>query len=131
MSNEHFDIETLSAFADGELTGLKAMRLERHLGVCHACRHTLERLRAIVATAGALPREVAPPPESWAAVRSQIPSSKTDSGTQVNLDWRVTMGGPLGPPSIFESLTEQSQSAYRGRRTWRGHASLPRVNVER
>jgi len=68
----HTDAETLSAYADGELKAVALARAEKHLAECADCRATLARLRSVVATAGALPREVAPPPELWRGVRGRI-----------------------------------------------------------
>jgi len=77
MTTEHMDIETLSAFADGDLNAVQALRVERHIAGCDDCRADLERLRVLVASAGALPREVSPPPEVWAGIRSRVTSHKS------------------------------------------------------
>ena len=69
---EHPDVETLSAYADRELAGAALMRAESHLGGCASCRERLERVRALVRDAGALPREVAPPPEVWETIRTAV-----------------------------------------------------------
>jgi anti-sigma factor RsiW len=70
--HNHLDIETLSAFADGELPPLAVTRVERHLSECEPCRSTLSRVRELVSAAGALPRDVAPPVEIWEAVRARV-----------------------------------------------------------
>lgn len=72
MITEHPDIETLSALADRELGGASLLRAERHVAECAACRATLDRVRALVQTAGALPRDVAPSPELWEGIRSAM-----------------------------------------------------------
>ena len=78
MTNtDHIDVEGLSAYADGELNAVAVLRVERHLAECEACRRQLERIRALVASAAALPREVAPPPAAWAALRSRVPSPES------------------------------------------------------
>lgn len=72
MITEHPDIETLSALADRELTGASLLRAEKHVAECVACRDTLDRVRALVRAAGALPPDAAPPPEVWAGIRRGI-----------------------------------------------------------
>ncbi|HET9453097.1 MAG TPA: zf-HC2 domain-containing protein [Gemmatimonadaceae bacterium] len=72
MITEHPDIETLSALADRELTGASLLRAERHVAECASCRDTLDRVRALVHAAAALPRDVAPPPELWEGIRKGI-----------------------------------------------------------
>jgi hypothetical protein len=74
MTTDHIDIETLSAFADSELNAVQALRVERHVAACGSCSRALERVRTLVASAKALPREVAAPPEVWAAIRGRVPS---------------------------------------------------------
>ena len=54
MTTEHIDLETLSAFADGDLNAVAAQRVDRHVAACDACRHSLARVRALVATADAV-----------------------------------------------------------------------------
>lgn len=73
MTNDHIDLESLSAYADGELNAVTALRVERHVSECDACRATLARMRTLVSTAAALPREIAAPPDAWAAIKNQIP----------------------------------------------------------
>lgn len=68
----HLDIEVLSAYADGELSGDAVAASERHLSECERCRESLRRMRALVAAAAILPREVAPPPEVWSALRARV-----------------------------------------------------------
>ena len=68
----HLDIETLSAFADGELNAVGAARAERHLGECASCRASLERVRRLVVAAQALPATEAPPPEVWTGIRDRL-----------------------------------------------------------
>lgn len=72
MIIEHPDIETLSALADRELTGAALLRAEKHVAECASCRATLDRVRALVHAAAALPRDVAPPPEVWEGIRKRV-----------------------------------------------------------
>lgn len=71
--NEHIDLESLSAFADGDLGAVHALRVERHVAECGQCRVALERVRALVKTAASLPREVAAPPGAWTVIRDRLP----------------------------------------------------------
>ncbi len=68
----HMDLETLSAYADGELNAVAIVRVERHVAECELCRRALDRLRAMVATATALPREIPAPSGMWSAVRARL-----------------------------------------------------------
>lgn len=74
LLNGHLDTETLSAYADGggELSGDDVARAEGHLSACADCRETLRRVRELVVAAGALPRDLAPPPEAWNVLRDRI-----------------------------------------------------------
>src|SRR5690349_11650602 len=51
---------SLSAYLDGELTGAQAVRLQRHLALCPACRHDWELLRRTVRLVGRMGRERCP-----------------------------------------------------------------------
>lgn len=73
MTTDHIDLESLSAFTDGDLNAVSALRVERHVAACAECRRSLDRMRALVASARGLPREVSPPPEAWTAIRARIP----------------------------------------------------------
>ena len=83
MTTDHIDVENLSAFVDGDLNAVNALRVERHVAECDTCRRSLARVRALVASAGALPREVAPPPEIWASIRGRVTSHQS----QVTKRW--------------------------------------------
>jgi hypothetical protein len=72
MTPDHIEIETLSAFADGDLNAVAALRVERHVAECPDCRGDLDRIRGLVAHAAVLPREVAPPPEVWTSIRGRV-----------------------------------------------------------
>jgi anti-sigma-K factor RskA len=77
MNTDHIDIETLSAYADGELKAPALTRVEQHLATCSPCAAALARLRAAVAAAGALPRGMEPPPEVWGAIRSRLADARS------------------------------------------------------
>lgn len=69
---DHVDVEVLSAYAERELAGAALVRAEKHLGECASCRDTLNRVRSLVQAAGALPRDVAPPPGVWHGIRRGV-----------------------------------------------------------
>jgi len=88
----HYDIETLSAHADGELNTVAESRIERHLAECSACRDSLRGVRELVAAAHALPRDIAAPPEVWAALRTRVAgvspaASRRHSGSWWRSGW--------------------------------------------
>jgi len=93
MTTEHIDLETLSAFADGDLNAVAAQRVDRHVAACDACRKSLARVRALVATAKNLPRDVAPPPEIWAAVRRRVPKSEVRGPRWWHNGWLAAAAG--------------------------------------
>jgi hypothetical protein len=55
-----------------------------HVDECATCRATLARVRRLLADARALPRDVAPPPEVWSAVRASV---SRDSGRRATHWW--------------------------------------------
>jgi hypothetical protein len=64
----HLTFEQISELAESpELTAQSA-----HVRECHECSETLRRVRTLIASARALPREIAPPPEVWPSLRSRI-----------------------------------------------------------
>lgn len=64
----HLTFEQISELAESpELTSQSA-----HVRECHECSETLRRVRTLIASARALPREIAPPPEVWPSLRSRI-----------------------------------------------------------
>jgi anti-sigma-K factor RskA len=65
----HLTFEQISELAE---TGDTGNPHARHTAECEACRGSVERVRGLLASARALPREVAPPPEVWSAVRGRL-----------------------------------------------------------
>ena len=70
MTPPHLTFDRISELADS-LDAAVALA-EPHLQSCAECRATLERVRALVSAARALPRDVAPPPELWNTLRSRV-----------------------------------------------------------
>jgi anti-sigma factor ChrR (cupin superfamily) len=81
----HLDAETLSAYSDGELNAVAAARVERHLADCAVCTDTLRRVREVVTAARALPRDIAPPPEGWTALRDRV--AREPAGRYIRARW--------------------------------------------
>ena len=67
----HLTFDRISELADSPEP--RADNREPHLSECAECRATLDRVRALVSAAHALPRDVAPPPEIWSALRTRVP----------------------------------------------------------
>ncbi|MGH7636224.1 MAG: hypothetical protein ACREOK_01130, partial [Gemmatimonadaceae bacterium] len=63
----HIAFERLSDLAESETIGGAAARDDetRHLSACAECRATLAEVRSLLSAARSLPRDVAPPPETW------------------------------------------------------------------
>jgi len=83
----HVDDGTLHAYLDGELSPPEAQAIEAHAAQCPACRTRLEEERALIARAGELlaqaappdrevppfrPGDVKPPPRVWWQVRTPL-----------------------------------------------------------
>jgi hypothetical protein len=67
----HLTFEQISELVESR--ELKAESLEaRHLSECADCRETLRKVRELVSSAHALPRDLAPPPEVWTALRDRV-----------------------------------------------------------
>jgi len=72
MMHDHPDIETLSAYGDGELPALARTRVDAHVAQCTSCRGALAQVRALVASAAALPPDAEPPEAAWQEIRARI-----------------------------------------------------------
>jgi len=67
----HLTFEQISDLADSRAES-REPRAESHLAECSECRETLRRVRDLVVAAHALPRDIAPPPEVWTALRARV-----------------------------------------------------------
>lgn len=67
--------DKLSAHLDGDLPPSDTRALDAHLATCPACRRELDSLRALVASAAALPNDVAPARDLWPEISAQLASS--------------------------------------------------------
>lgn len=72
----HLDFEQISDIADGREPAADSPQA-RHLSECAACRETLRAVRELVTAAHGLPRDVAPPPEVWSALRERMAREPT------------------------------------------------------
>jgi hypothetical protein len=72
----HITFERLSELAEQGGTpdgGVVAGNDEaRHLASCADCRTTIARVRSLLSAARSLPRDVAPPPETWTQLRARV-----------------------------------------------------------
>jgi anti-sigma factor RsiW len=62
----------LDDYVDGALDEAAFQELEAHLAGCAACRAQERQLRALLAEAAALPRQIAPPRDLWPGVAAQL-----------------------------------------------------------
>lgn len=67
----HLDFEQISEIADGREPKADSPHA-RHMSECAACRETLRGVRELVTAARGLPRDVAPPPAVWSALRERM-----------------------------------------------------------
>ena len=74
-------LDRLDELVDGELPEEEGRQVEAHLSSCPSCRDEARRLRAILAEAHALPREMAAPRDLWPEIAQEIASQKVVSPT--------------------------------------------------
>ena len=67
---KHLTFEEISELAD--VREPRAESREQHLAECAECRETLRRVRDLVGAAHRLPRDIAPPAEVWASLRTRV-----------------------------------------------------------
>ncbi|CAN5523245.1 hypothetical protein BH24GEM3_BH24GEM3_01490 [soil metagenome] len=69
----HHEIQgRLDEFLDGMLPREEARLVEAHLATCEACRREKEALAELLARAGELPREIAPPRDLWLDIAARL-----------------------------------------------------------
>jgi hypothetical protein len=64
--------EHLDDYVDGMLTEQQRIETKRHLESCETCRQTVKFLRALQATADAMPREIEPGRDLWTDLEARI-----------------------------------------------------------
>lgn len=62
----------LDEYVDGDLAEAEFQEIELHLAGCDECRHEERLLRALLAQAAALPKEIAPPHDLWPDVAARV-----------------------------------------------------------
>jgi hypothetical protein len=72
MTSCHDVMDRLDDHVDGALAEREAADLESHLAACAACREEARRLRALLAGAAALPREMEPRRDLWPGIAARI-----------------------------------------------------------
>lgn len=70
----HIAFERLNDLAESDTIGGAVARDDetRHLSACAECRATLADVRSLLSAARSLPREVAPPVETWTQLRTRV-----------------------------------------------------------
>lgn len=68
--------DRLDEYVDGSLGEAEIHDLELHLAACAGCAEEERRLRAVVARAAALPREVSPPRDLWPGIADRIAAAR-------------------------------------------------------
>jgi hypothetical protein len=72
----HVD-DMLDDWVDGGLSEADRAAVERHLAGCERCRRGADAIRAVVAAARGLPKEIEPPRDLWPAVRDDLAAAPT------------------------------------------------------
>lgn len=92
--------DRLHDYVAGDLPALESRAFDAHVAGCAACRTRLDALRALLASAAALPRALAPARDLWPALRQEIEAlTSSPLGT---LD-RQTAGTPPRTGASFLS----------------------------
>lgn len=86
--------ERIDAYVDGTLSDIESRELEVHLRGCQRCRDEEAAIRALVARAQMLPRELPPSVDRWPELRvrtSRVGTSKVATSKVVRplMTWRV------------------------------------------
>jgi hypothetical protein len=72
MNAKHLSTATIVAMVENELAVFERRQAEEHAASCAGCARALELARSLDENARQLPREIAPPPEVWHAVRETV-----------------------------------------------------------
>lgn len=75
----HLTFEQISDVAEARTPRADS---REHLESCAECRATLERVRRLLDSAHALPRDIAPPPELWGALQARVRSAPPQAPTR-------------------------------------------------
>ena len=90
------DVRTrLDEYVDGDLEEAAFQEVELHLSGCAACRQEERKLRALLAEAAALPRQVAPTRDLWPEVAARLRGAEGARAT-VHPFWRA----PVRPVTL-------------------------------
>lgn len=82
-----------------------------HIAECAGCRATSLRVRQLLDAAQALPREVSPPPEVWAALRTRVARSPSATRRWWHNGWLVTAAGIVLVIGTFAIATSNAPRA--------------------
>ena len=66
---------------------------DTHVAECAQCRATLGRVRGLLASTRALPREMEPPPEVWAALRDRMSQNRAATKRWWHNGWLAAAAG--------------------------------------
>jgi hypothetical protein len=83
----HLTFERISEIADGPQTPADR---EPHLAECPECQDTLRRVRALVASARTLPRNIEPPAEIWTSLRTRVGAAPARASARWRFGWLAT-----------------------------------------
>ncbi|HVL50172.1 MAG TPA: zf-HC2 domain-containing protein [Actinomycetota bacterium] len=94
MSQDHLELESLSAYLDGELNSRERSRAEQHLQTCAECSALRDRLNAVAGHVAALPA-VQMTADEHRELRQRLlraGAARAGAGRRLNLQW-VLAGG--------------------------------------
>ncbi len=91
----------LDDHVDGLLDPATAARVEAHLQGCPACQAEEQGLRALLARAAALPRDIAPARDLWAGVAERVRPARA----RFTLSWPVGLAAAATLAAVSSVLT--------------------------
>jgi hypothetical protein len=83
----HLTFDRISEIADGPPA---AADREPHLGECRECQETLRRVRALIAAAHQLPRDIEPPPDVWTSLGPRVGGARPSQARRWRIGWLAT-----------------------------------------
>ena len=105
---DHLTEEELHGAAEGSLAGEEARSAQRHLDGCDECRAEVDRIRALLASAEALPRAIEPPDDLWPVIQARVRAA--GSASQAAPGGVAT--GPARPGSVLPLRRSRREYAW-------------------
>jgi anti-sigma factor RsiW len=121
MTCEQFD-QWLDAYLEGGLTPAQRGQMKNHLAECAGCRARADEMRAVMAAATALPRNIRPARDLWPGIAGRLPARRRPPlpwrgwiplaaaalllvAVTATITWRLSRGPAAGTPARAASAS--------------------------